>query len=30
VRDGLKFKGTIPSLVLEGFAIDPEDLFAAE
>jgi Uma2 family endonuclease len=30
VRDPVRIKGKIPSLVLEGFAIDPEDLFAAE
>jgi len=30
VRDPVKLRGKIPSLVLEGFVIDPEDLFAAE
>lgn len=30
VRDQIKRRGPVPSLVLEGFAIDPEDLFAAE
>lgn len=30
VRDPVRIKGKIPSLALEGFVIDPEDLFAAE
>ena len=30
VRDGVRFKGPAPSLVLSGFSLDPEDLFVAE
>jgi Uma2 family endonuclease len=30
VRDPVRLRGSIPSRVLEGFVVDPEDLFAAE
>jgi len=30
VRDGIRLKGPVSSLLLSGFSIDPEDLFAAE
>ena len=30
VRDGVRFTGPVSSLVLSGFSIEPEDLFAAE